>query len=559
LLLAWGFRVRTFQPLPVTGAGPGDGYARVAGVIHAHTVLSGDAAGTPADVVAAARAAGLDFLAITDHNTLDARDVEGVHGRTLVLVGVEASTISGHVVALGLADPAFRFSRDPRDTLDDIRDLGGIAFLAHPASPRRDLRWSDWDAPGPWGMEVLNGDSQFRQASWPARLRTALAYPLNPRYAQASHMRRPEAALARWDSLLARRPVPAIAGADAHGQVELGKLVLRAPSHAAVFAIARTYALLGAPFSGRLAADRQALLDALAAGRSYVGLDVLAPADGFFFVAEAGARRWTMGETALPSPDLRLRAGGRMPADTLLILLRDGEPVAKRRNGLDVPVKGPGIYRVEGYVPGWRVPWVLTNPIAVLDEPAAAARAGQARWPRPAAPVPSPAAVLERFDAEGGFFEPGADERSRVAPPLWDPAGGVEGGAARFAFALGAPGADHPHVFAALVNRQDRDFSGRQGLVMSVRGDGVYRMWVQVRDANPASPDEGTEWWFASVRTSPEWRRVAVPFARLRSIQKNSDGRLDPDKVKSLVFVIDAGAMKPGTKGTIWIDDLGVY
>jgi hypothetical protein len=94
---------------------------------------------------------------------------------------------------------------------------------------------------------------------------------------------------------------------------------------------------------------------------------------------------------------------------------------------------------------------------------------------------------------------------------------------------------------------------------MSVRGDGVYRMWVQVRDANPASPDEGTEWWFASVRTSPQWRRVAVPFDRLRSIQKNSDGRLDPDQVRALVFVIDAGAMKPGTSGTIWIDDLGVY
>ena len=89
--------------------------------------------------------------------------------------------------------------------------------------------------------------------------------------------------------------------------------------------------------------------------------------------------------------------------------------------------------------------------------------------------------------------------------------------------------------------------------------DGVYRFWVQVRDANPASPDEGTEWWFSSVRTSAEWQRVALPFSRLRSIQRNSDGKLDPDKVRALVFIVDLGAMKAGSSGTLWIDDLGVY
>jgi hypothetical protein len=52
---------------------------------------------------------------------------------------------------------------------------------------------------------------------------------------------------------------------------------------------------------------------------------------------------------------------------------------------------------------------------------------------------------------------------------------------------------------------------------------------------------------------------VAIPFSRLRSINKKTDGRLDLDKVRQLVFVIDRGAEKPGTQGTIWIDDVGVY
>ena len=52
---------------------------------------------------------------------------------------------------------------------------------------------------------------------------------------------------------------------------------------------------------------------------------------------------------------------------------------------------------------------------------------------------------------------------------------------------------------------------------------------------------------------------MALPFARLRSINKNTDGRLDLDKVRALVFVLDKGAVKPGSAGTIWIDEVGVY
>ncbi len=553
---AYVLSVLLFGPLPVEGKGPGDGYARVAGVIHVHTTMS-DGGGTPERVVAAAQRAGLDFLVITDHNNLDAKPVEGVHGRTLVLVGTEASTVAGHVVGLGLFDPAFRFSRDPHDTLADIRDLGGMPFVAHPTSPRADLRWEAWDEPGPWGLEVLNADSQFRQASWAARARTAATYLLNPRYALLTHMTRPADALARWDALLARRPVPGIAGADAHGQIELSRrLTMQVPSYSASFAVARTHVLLERPFTGELAADRQALLAALAGGRAYVGLDGLADANAFSFTAESPPGRWTMGDTAPLAAAPRLRAGGRMPAGTRLVLLADGRRVAETQGPLDVPVTSGGIYRVEAYVPGWGVPWIITNPIAVLDDAAAAARAQAPATPSPA---PSPAALLADFDRDVPFFAAAADERSRVTPPLWDAGGGVKGGAARFAFRLGVPDASHPHVFCALVNRQDRDLTGRQGLVLSVRADGVYRMWVQVRDANPASPDEGTEWWFASVRTSPQWQRVALPFARLRSIQKHSDGRLDLDKVRALVIVIDAGAMKAGSVGTVWIDELGVY
>jgi hypothetical protein len=61
------------------------------------------------------------------------------------------------------------------------------------------------------------------------------------------------------------------------------------------------------------------------------------------------------------------------------------------------------------------------------------------------------------------------------------------------------------------------------------------------------------------VRTSQDWQKVAIPFARLRSINKASDGRLDLDEVRAIVFVLDKGAEKPGAEGTIWLDEVGVY
>ena len=54
------------------------------GVVHVHTAFS-DGEGTIEEVIAAARDAGLDFLLITDHNDLRAKEYEGWHGGTLVL------------------------------------------------------------------------------------------------------------------------------------------------------------------------------------------------------------------------------------------------------------------------------------------------------------------------------------------------------------------------------------------------------------------------------------------------------------------------------------------
>jgi hypothetical protein len=551
-------RVALWRPLELVGSAPGDGYTRVAGVVHVHTTLS-DGGGAPEEVIEAARSTGLAFVGITDHNNLEGKHFEGYRGGVLVLVGAELSTPAGHVLGLGLdRDPAWRFNGDGLDALEDVRDLGGVPFAAHPFSARPDLRWNGWDLPGPWGIELLNGDSDARRAG-PRVLLTVGLYSLNPAYALLQGLRPPDETLRRWDAMLAKRDVVGLAGADAHGRLAITRTrALRFPSYASLFAQERDHLLLDRPLTGDAAADRAAVLDAFRRGRFYLGLDALAPADGFRFTIEGGpGERWTMGDHVPRLQGTRAVVGGRVPRGTRVVLLRDGIAVGEGPGSLEMALPGPGVYRVEARVPGWPVPWVITNPVYVHDEETREARRRAAAWPGP--PAVREARSLASLEGSAAFtaeFDPSSWMDTAVAAPGAGPDGTD---ALRLAFRLGAPDVSQPFTWCALVNRQPRDLSPWAGLRFRARADGEYGLWVQVRDVNPASADEGLEWWLASARASGEWREVRIPFSRFRTINRKSDGRLDPDQTRALVFVLDGASVKAGTQGTIWIADLGVY
>jgi hypothetical protein len=556
-ILLVALRVVLFRPLALSGAAPNDGYVRVPAVVHVHTTLS-DGGGTPEEVIRAARAAGVAVLGITDHNNLDAKRFEGYHDGVLVLVGAELSTPGGHVLGVGLErDPVFRFAGDTLDALDDVRYLGGVPFAAHPFSPREDLRFRDLDLPGDWGFELLNGDSDARRAG-PRLLLTAATYRLNPSYALLAAMQPIDEALGRWDALLARRDAAGLAGSDAHSRLALTESVaLRFPSYEALFRQARNHLLLREPLRGDAAADRVAVLEALRAGRFYLGIDALAPAEGFAFSVEDGSgRRVTMGEHLEPGGSLVARAGGRVPEAARIVLKRDGAVVGESARSLELALPGAGVYRVEAWLPGRPVPWVVTNPVYVFDAPTLEARRKRGEWPVP--PVPSEVQPLA-FSTDPPFTAE-HDPGSKVDPSVLAPRRGPEGADAfRLAFELAGPGAGKGFTWCALVNREKRDLSGWTGLRLQVKGDTDYRFWLQLRDPNPASTDAGLEWWMVSVRASSEWSEVLVPFSRFRTLNPKSDGRLDLDAIRELVVMVDPATVKPGTAGQVRLGELGVY
>jgi hypothetical protein len=132
--------------------------------------------------------------------------------------------------------------------------------------------------------------------------------------------------------------------------------------------------LLPGPPTGELAADREAVYEALRAGNCYLAPAALAPAAGFHFEArhaadDAGHERISMGSEV---PASRWILQGRVPRPARLSLVRDGRPVCERHGQeIELEVDEPGVYRVEAYLKavGRRERlWVLSNPIYIRSE-----------------------------------------------------------------------------------------------------------------------------------------------------------------------------------------------
>jgi hypothetical protein len=110
-----------------------DGRRWLAGDLHAHTVHS-DGALTVPELAALAVRRGLDFLAVTDHNTIshhaELAAASNRYGITL-LPGQEVTTSDGHAGALGDID-WIDFRLEPDEWLDATERGGGLLSINHP-------------------------------------------------------------------------------------------------------------------------------------------------------------------------------------------------------------------------------------------------------------------------------------------------------------------------------------------------------------------------------------------------------------------------------------------
>lgn len=168
--------------------------------LHMHTRHSRDAVLTPAELIACARAAGLDRIAITDHNTLDGAHEAAAIDPDFVIPGEEIDCAGGgHLIGLFLTN-AIPPGLPLEHIAARIRDQGGIVYAPHPFA------------------HLWNGAERARRA---IAIADVIEVHNSRAFAPAWNRRAADAAR--------RTGLPAAAGSDSHFTREVGSAYTEMP------------------------------------------------------------------------------------------------------------------------------------------------------------------------------------------------------------------------------------------------------------------------------------------------------------------------------------------
>ncbi len=342
------------------------------GNIHIHSTYS-DGSSNIAAIANEAAKAGLRFVVITDHETLDGLKEEGFTCGVAVMVGMEINRLHSHYLALNIQKTIRPNTLNPQEVIDSVRHAGGFGIIAHPfdkgsryIEKGKAYPWKYWPVFGFDGLEIWNYSSYWRGLH-PSIFKTLYWFFFNRPAAMAGPS--PEA-LRMWDcyNLYGHRIV-AVGGSDAHAtRHRVGFLTVTIFTYRYIFSTINTYIVTAARLSDNYDLAAKQILSALKAGSCYISFDSLNPGSGFSFQA--------LGR------DIIAPMGGSVPLEAGLILLiksppgrphirliHNGNVIATNNSAsLEYHVKESGLYRVELYhrpLIGKPRPWIYSNPIYV--------------------------------------------------------------------------------------------------------------------------------------------------------------------------------------------------
>jgi predicted metal-dependent phosphoesterase TrpH len=163
--------------------------------LHVHTEASPCSSAKPATILAAAERAGLDGIAVTDHDTMENVGMmrEQAPPDLTVIAGTEVTTTQGHLLALGIQEPPPK--TDPVSVINDVHRQGGVAVLAHPFDALRESYDDDLDQI----LDVVDGVEHINSRC------------LLPRFND------------RAGSVARKRGLAVTGGSDAHFPMEVGR------------------------------------------------------------------------------------------------------------------------------------------------------------------------------------------------------------------------------------------------------------------------------------------------------------------------------------------------
>lgn len=342
------------------------------GALHIHSVFS-DGSGEVPDIAKFADEVGLDFIILTDHNTVRAltEGYEKWYGNTLFLVGCEINDKENknHYLAFGI-DEAFSTRLPAKDYVKKVKDAGGIGFLAHPHEKRTHMKehppfpWTDWKIKDFDGLEIWNHMSEWMENLTEENKYRSFLHPLRTIEAP------PQETLEIWDKLNQERKVTAIGGVDAHAHKYnlLGFMEVEIFPYKVLFKSIRTHVLVDEEIIKGDSVEhinkaKWLIYNAMKDGRSFIANDYHGDSKGFRFFAEKGKKIFKMGDSFTAKGNIVLKV--LLPGlEGSIRLIRNGR-ITEIIEGMTAEfiVNEKGAYRVEVFRNNSA--WIYSNHIRI--------------------------------------------------------------------------------------------------------------------------------------------------------------------------------------------------
>jgi hypothetical protein len=332
-----------------------------------HTHYS-DGTGTVMELAQAAKQSGLQWIWITDHDTMAGKPDEGMINGVATLIGYEITPQRNHYL-VGNMDELVSPELPPAEFVAEVAKRGGVGIVAHPDERavneyKQPYRWDDWSIRGFTGIELWNYMSDWIEHYSP---RTK---PLNY-FFPARALKGPTADTIRWwEKLqLEGQATTGVFGVDAHAHKvrQVGREWVVFP-YRHCFSQLVNYLQLDAPLSQDFIQAQSQIWQAIRQGRVIMANQARGNAAGTTFVAlprgSDADKAYTCGDKVPLGQGVRLEFICPQPAE--LYLYHNGALVVRttRSQSLRFDCTTPGHYRIEAHR---RSLWIMTNHIHLYE------------------------------------------------------------------------------------------------------------------------------------------------------------------------------------------------
>ncbi len=339
------------------------------GCIHGHSIYS-DGSGTYPEIIKAAIEAGLDYLMMSDHMTLQGKDegFTGWHKNLFLSIGYEINDPEDqhHYLAFGL-NKILPETYSHKEYLKAVKEKNALGIAAHPLEERDSknslpgfppITWSSLDYPEIEVIEIWNMMSHWLEST---TLKNRYWNVIHPRSFSTSPTKK---VMQWWDTANMKKKVTGVGSVDVHAKKVkiLGFFSKAIFDYKIMFKSIRTHLLTDKPILKSMSDSdvEKVIFDTILKGKCFISNYRRGDAKGFRFWADIGDKEIQMGETGI-SKNAELRA--LIPEEGLCKVIRNGK-VFYLKETKKLHLKVPeGLYRLE--IERDDRGWIYTNHIRI--------------------------------------------------------------------------------------------------------------------------------------------------------------------------------------------------